>query len=102
VAQGYFIGKSLGTIYNYDVIGMWQQQDKDNGSIMAGMNPGTYKLLDVNNDGKITSDSEGIFRKNPTKQISLMISQYCRRYFLNGLFICLGWKWILLSGNNTL
>ncbi|OQP59590.1 hypothetical protein A3860_36995 [Niastella vici] len=56
-----FIGKTLGTIYDYNVTGMWQQDDKDNGVIMTGMAPGTYKLQDVNGDGKITSDSDRVF-----------------------------------------
>ena len=40
---------------------MWQQSDKDTGTIMAGFQPGTYKLRDVNHDGKITSDSTVYF-----------------------------------------
>jgi len=64
VSQGYFIGKSLGTIYNYQVTGMWQQADVDNATIMAGMKPGTYKLFDVDGDGKITSDKDRQFLGN--------------------------------------
>lgn len=64
VSQGYFIGKSLGTIYDYKITGMWQVADSINGNIMKGMRPGTYKLLDVNNDGKITSDKDRVFMGN--------------------------------------
>jgi len=59
-----FIGKPLGTIYNYKVTGMWQQADKDNGTIMQGMRPGDYKLEDVNNDGAITSTKDRQFLGN--------------------------------------
>jgi hypothetical protein len=31
---------------------------------MAGFQPGTYKLRDVNHDGKITSDSDRVFLGN--------------------------------------
>ncbi|MES2006436.1 MAG: SusC/RagA family TonB-linked outer membrane protein [Bacteroidota bacterium] len=66
ISQGYFIGKPIGTIYSYQVTGMWQQADSANGTIMKGMRPGTYKLLDVNNDGKIASDSDRVFLGNST------------------------------------
>ena len=56
--SGYFIGKSLGTIYGYKVDGMWQQEDVDNGTIMEGMRPGDYKLQDVDGDGAISSDKD--------------------------------------------
>ncbi|WP_182952847.1 SusC/RagA family TonB-linked outer membrane protein [Pedobacter gandavensis] len=64
ISQGYFIGKSLGTIYSTKVTGMWQQADLDNGTIMKGMAPGTYQLLDVDGDGKITSDKDRVFLGN--------------------------------------
>jgi hypothetical protein len=64
VNSGYFIGKPLGTIYGYRIIGMWQQADKDGGTIMTGMAPGTYKLQDVDGDGKITSDKDRQFLGN--------------------------------------
>ena len=61
ISSGYFIGKTLGTIYNYKVNGMWQQKDVDNGTIMEGMRPGDYKLEDVDGDGKISSDKDRQF-----------------------------------------
>jgi TonB-linked SusC/RagA family outer membrane protein len=64
VSSNLFIGRSLSTVYNYQVEGMWQQSDKDAGTLMAGFQPGTYKLRDVNHDGKITSDSDRVFLGN--------------------------------------
>jgi TonB-linked SusC/RagA family outer membrane protein len=61
VSSNLFIGKPLGEIYDYKVIGMWQASDSAKGAIMTGMKPGTYKLLDKNGDGKITSDSDRVF-----------------------------------------
>ena len=106
ISAGYFIGKSLGTIYTYKVIGMWQQEDVDNGTIMTGMKPGTYKLEDVpdadgNVDGKITSDKDRQFIGNSKenfrwsftntfkyKDLSLMVYLYSiwggNDYFLSG------------------
>jgi hypothetical protein len=64
VSSNLFIGRPLGTVYAYQVTGMWQQKDKDAGTIMPGYQPGTYKLLDVNNDNKISSDSDRVFLGN--------------------------------------
>ena len=89
VSDGYFIGKPLGTIYDYKVVGMWQQEDKDAGTIMEGMRPGDYMLEDIDSDGAITSDkdrqiignTDPNFRWSFTntfkyKQISLMLYVY--------------------------
>lgn len=64
VSSNLFIGRSLTEVYNYKVTGMWQQSDKDNGSIMTGYLPGQYKIQDVNGDGKITSDQDRQFLGN--------------------------------------
>jgi TonB-dependent starch-binding outer membrane protein SusC len=64
VSSNLFIGRPLGTVYDYKVERMWQQSDKDGGSLLSGFQPGTYKLLDVNHDGKITSDSDRVFLGN--------------------------------------
>ncbi|WP_270088189.1 SusC/RagA family TonB-linked outer membrane protein [Sphingobacterium sp. SYP-B4668] len=61
ISSNLFIGKSLTTVYGYRVVGMWQQEDVDNGTILAGFKPGHYKLNDVNGDGKITSDADREF-----------------------------------------
>ena len=75
VSNGYFIGRSLGTIYSTRIIGMYQQEDVDNGTIMNGMRPGDYILEDLpteeypNGDGKINGDDRqflGISKPNFT------------------------------------
>lgn len=73
ISSGYFIGKSLGTLYKYNVDGMWQQGDVDNGTIMQGMRPGDYKLVDADGDGKITSEKDRMFigNTNPNFRWSL-------------------------------
>lgn len=64
VNSNLFIGKSLGTIYNYKVTGIYQQADVTNATILSGFKPGYYKLADENNDGKITSDKDRVFLGN--------------------------------------
>lgn len=104
VSSGYFIGKTLGTIYAYKVNGIYQQSDVDNGTILQGMRPGDYILEDVDGDGKISSDkdrqfigtSKENFRWSLTntftyKEFSLMV-------YINSIW---GGNGYYLSGNNT-
>jgi TonB-linked SusC/RagA family outer membrane protein len=104
ITSGYFIGKSLGSIYDYKVLGIYQQKDADNGTIMTGLLPGDYQLEDLDNDGKITSDKDrqilGNYKENfrwswtntfKYKEISLMV-------YLYSIWGGKGWY---QSGNNT-
>ena len=52
--------ESIGTIYGYEIEGIWQIADKENGGIMEGFYPGTYKIKDQNNDGKISADKDRV------------------------------------------
>ena len=90
ISSGYFIGRDLGTVYGYKVIGMWQQEDVDNGTIMEGMRPGDYKIEDVNGDGQITSDADRQF---------LGTSKENFRWSLTNTFDYKDWS--LMSGSNT-
>jgi len=54
INNGWFIGKSLGAVYSYKWLGVWQEGD----DIPTTMNakPGDLKFEDINNDGRITGD----------------------------------------------
>lgn len=103
ISSGIFIGKSLGTIYNYKVIGMWQQADKDNGTIMQGMRPGDYKLEDVNNDGAITSTKDRQFmgNTNPNFRWSLTNTLQYKNFSVMAYFYSIwgGDGWYLSDSN---
>ena len=104
VSAGYFIGRSLGTIYTYKVVGMWQQEDKDAGTIMTGMLPGTFKLEDVNADGKITSDKDRQFIGNSKENFRWSITntfKYKELSLMVYLYSIWGGNDYYLSGNNT-
>lgn len=60
VSSNLFIGESIGTIYGYEVEGIWQLEDQKNGTIMEGFYPGTYKIKDQDGDGKITAAHDRI------------------------------------------
>lgn len=104
ISSGYFIGKALGTIYDYKVIGMWQQVDADNGSIMAGMRPGDYILEDMDKDGSISSDKDRQFvgNTNPNFRWSftntLSYKDFSLMLYFNSVW---GGNGYYLSGNNT-
>lgn len=56
IANGLFIGQPIGTIYDYEVTGIYQIRDMDN--IPAGFSPGQYQLRDLNGDGQIRPEDD--------------------------------------------
>lgn len=57
IRDGWFIGKPLGSIFGYKTNGVYQLTDKD---IPSGFQPGDFRIVDVNQDGKITADDRVI------------------------------------------
>lgn len=55
-ANGLFIGQPIGTIYDYEVTGIYQISDIDN--IPSGFSPGQYQLRDLNGDGQIRAQDD--------------------------------------------
>lgn len=53
-----FIDHPYGVCYDFNIIGMWQIADKQAGLIPDGFEYGTYKVEDVNGDGKYTADAD--------------------------------------------
>lgn len=58
IPEKIFIGKPYGVCYDYKQIGMWQLADKHAGLIPNGFEYGTYKVEDVNKDGKYDPDND--------------------------------------------
>jgi TonB-linked SusC/RagA family outer membrane protein len=58
VANKIFIGKPYDVCYDYNIIGMWQVADRNSGTIPDGFTYGTYKVEDINDDGKYTADAD--------------------------------------------
>lgn len=104
-----FIGESLGTIYDYKVIGMWQQEDVDDGTIMTGMRPGDYKTEDVPDingevDGQITSDMDRQILGNTKPNFRWSFTNtvnYKRWSMMVYLYSIWGGNNWYLSGSNT-
>lgn len=58
IANKIFIGKPYGVCYDYNITGMWQLEDHRNGVIPKGFTYGTYRVEDINGDGKYTADQD--------------------------------------------
>jgi TonB-linked SusC/RagA family outer membrane protein len=50
-----FIDHPFGVCYDFNIIGMWQVDDYRAGIIPAGFTYGSYKVEDINNDGRYTA-----------------------------------------------
>ncbi|QDA58741.1 SusC/RagA family TonB-linked outer membrane protein [Hymenobacter jejuensis] len=55
IANRRFIGKPLNAVYDYKMIGVWQQGEDPSG-LDPGAKPGDLKFADLNGDGKIDSN----------------------------------------------
>jgi TonB-linked SusC/RagA family outer membrane protein len=65
VSNGWFIGKSLNSIYDYEKVGIWQEGDKDelalfNANLAANsqFKPGMIRVKDQNGDYKIDANND--------------------------------------------
>ncbi len=61
IANSWFIGKPYGAIYGYGIDGIHQTNDTD---IPDGYQPGDFRIVDYNNDGKLSSDDRHILGYN--------------------------------------
>ena len=55
VSHKIFIGHPYGECYHFEQIGMWQMADHQAGIIPNGFSYGSYKVRDINGDGKYTA-----------------------------------------------
>jgi len=60
IGNRWFIGKPLGAIYDYKMIGVWQTGDAD--LAKYGAKPGDLKFQDINSDGKIDANNDKVYQ----------------------------------------
>jgi hypothetical protein len=64
IGAGWFVGQPLSVIYDYKKIGIWQNSDKENGTLAKQTSPvqypGQIRIQDVNGDGKIDPNDRQI------------------------------------------
>ena len=85
IASNIFIGEPLNTIYSYNYIGMWQLSDYYAGNIPTGFYYGTYKVEDLNGDGKINAanDRKIIGYRDPSYRLSIQNTFSYKNWTLN-------------------
>lgn len=58
LGNSWFVGEPIQSIYNYNITGLWTEEDLFSGNIYKGWAPGQWKYEDVNNDGVIDPDND--------------------------------------------
>ena len=103
ITNKWFIGKPLQVFYDYNVVGIWQEDDplydatkkmflnEKGEEIQRGAQPGSARLEDVDRDGKITSkDKKVIGSKTPSFLMSMgntfRYKNFTLSFLLNGTF----------------
>jgi hypothetical protein len=87
VASGLFIGRPIGTIYDYEVQGIYQLTDEK----LTGFQAGNYKLNDLDGDKKITAatDRKILGNSEPAYlfgiQNTVSYKQFTLRAFINSV-----------------
>lgn len=65
ITNGWFIGQPLDVVYDYRVLGVYQENETDQAK-KYGQQPGDFKIQDVNGDGQYTNaDKQFLGTKNP-------------------------------------
>ncbi|NJN27516.1 MAG: SusC/RagA family TonB-linked outer membrane protein [Cyclobacteriaceae bacterium] len=87
IGSNLFIGESIGTIYSYQTDGLWQVNEER----PDGFEPGSYRVIDQNNDGQISPENDRIIlgRREPAFQLgiqnTLTYKQFSFRFFINSI-----------------
>ena len=91
VGNRWFIGEPIGVIYEYKMLGIWQEDE-----IAAGLHldwdpqaqAGDVKLADINGDGKITPDEDKVVQGQTTpKWIGGLTNTFTYKDFSLSIFI---------------
>lgn len=71
--NNWFIGEALDRIYDYEVLGIWQEDEAEEAA-EYGFEPGDFKLRDVDGDGSLTPVEDKVFQgyTEPRYRISLV------------------------------
>jgi len=70
-ANGWFIGRPINQIWDYKVLGVWQENERETAK-KYGFTPGDFKLEDLNGDGKYTlDDRQFLGHQNPLLSLNV-------------------------------
>lgn len=87
VGNRWFIGQPINVVYDYKLVGVWQEGE-DNTKWDPSAKPGDLKFADLNNSGRITSDSDRvILGQTRPKWIGGLTSTFHYKNFHLNIFI---------------
>lgn len=61
IQNGWYIGHALDEIYDYKILGVWQENEREDAA-KYGKEPGDFKIWDVNNDGEYLPEDDKVFQ----------------------------------------
>lgn len=61
IQNGWYIGHALDEIYDYKILGVWQENEKEEAA-KYGKEPGDFKIWDVNEDGEYLPEDDKVFQ----------------------------------------
>ncbi len=64
IGNGWFIGEPTSVFYDFEKIGIWQQDEADEAA-SYGQEPGEIKVHDQNGDGEITASDDRVILGSP-------------------------------------
>lgn len=71
IGRGWFVGKDMSTIWDYEMVGIWQQDEADQAD-KYGQKPGDAKARDIDNDNRISGDDRTFLgQRTPKVRIAL-------------------------------
>jgi TonB-linked SusC/RagA family outer membrane protein len=86
IGNSWFIGKSLGAIYTYKLLGVWQTGQDPSGS-QPGAKPGDLKFADLDKSGSITAADRTVVGYTVPKWTGGIINTFTYRDFSLRVFI---------------
>ncbi len=91
ISSKIFMDHPYGVVYDFNIIGMWQLEDYHNGKIPSGFTYGTYKVEDINEDGKYTAgdDRKILGYTDPSYRFSILntltYKDWQFKFFINSI-----------------
>lgn len=72
VGNNWFIGRPIGVFYNYEKIGIWQLNEKEE-ALKFGQKPGDIRLKDQNGDGVIDADHDRVIIGQTSPKLGIFL-----------------------------
>ncbi len=87
-SNGWFPGEAIDVVWDYDIVGIWQLDEKEEAA-KYNMEPGDFKGVDVNNDGRYVDlvDKQFIGHTQPRYRLGFRNDFSFLKYFTASVFV---------------